>query len=205
MKTKIILPILLLFAIAGCGVYTNVYSDYDKTIDFNKYKTFAWLPDKDTSDTQYNNQIIRNNTINYFSHCMGLRGMKANIDTPDIFLELVIVSVKKQTTVTTPLYSTTPTYQANPYYYPYPNTYYYHSPYYYNYSYGSITKKVEYVESTIALNVIDRKQNKLVWKGAAEGDLYDPEYIKDNLHPAVYDILNYYPIKPIVKHTKPKN
>jgi hypothetical protein len=62
---------LLFLAIAGCGVYTNITSDYDRSIDFTKYKTFAWLPDKDTVGGEYNNQIIRNNARNYFTHCMG--------------------------------------------------------------------------------------------------------------------------------------
>lgn len=209
MKTKVILPLTSIILLVGCGVYNNIYSDYDRSVDFSKYKTFAWLPDRDSSSTPYNNQIIRNNTVNYFSHCMGERGMKANVDTPDVLLQLVVKSVKKEYTTTTPAYYSYPSYHySNPYYYPYPSLYYYRSPYYYNYynyNHGYITQKVEYTQSTITLNVIDVKQNKLVWMGTAEGDLYDPSYIESNLHPAVYDILNDYPVQTIREHKRPKS
>lgn len=66
MKKKILLPFIAVILLIGCGVYNNISSDYDRSADFTKYKTFAWLPDKDSSNTPYNNQIIRNNTINYF-------------------------------------------------------------------------------------------------------------------------------------------
>lgn len=209
MKTKFFLPSIALLLLAGCGVYNNIYSDYDRSVDFTKYKTFAWLPDQDSSNTPYNNQIIRNNTINYFSHCMGERGMKANVDTPDVLLQLVVKSEKKEYTTTTPAYYSSPYYHySNPYYYPYPNSFYYRSPYYfsyYNYNHGYITKKVEYTQSTITLNVIDVKQNKLVWMGVAEGDLYDPSFIGYNLHPAVFDMLNDFPLKPFREHARPKS
>lgn len=209
MKKIFTFTAMTLILYTGCGVYNNIYTDYDRSTDFSEYKTFAWLPEQDSSNTPYNNQIIRNNTINYFSHCMGERGMKSNVDTPDVLLQLVVKSIKKETTVTSPIYYNYPSYyHSNPYYYPFPNYYYYSSPYYYNYynySQRQITRKIEYTQSTITLNVIDRKEKKLVWMGQAEGDLYDPSYIEYNLHPAVYDILSDYPVKPVHKHKKPNN
>ena len=209
MKKKIFLPLIATIFLAGCGVYNNIYSDYDHSADFTKYKTFAWLPDKDSSNTATNNQIIRNNTINYFSHCMGERGMKANVDSPDVLLQLVVKSVKKEYTTSTPAFSGYSSFNySNPYYYPYPNSYYYRSQNYYNYynyNQSYITTKIEYTQSSITLNVIDTKENKLVWMGTAEGDLYDPIYIESNLHPAVYDILTNYPVKTVREHKKPKS
>lgn len=209
MKNIIFFTSIILVILTGCRVYNNIYSDYDRSVDFTKYKTFAWLPDKDSSNTPYNNQIIRNNTINYFTHCLGERGMYADIDKPDLLLQLVVISEKKEITVTSPTYYGYPNhYNCNPFYYPYPNPYYYHSlsySNYYNYNQGAITKKIEYTQSTLTLNVIDRVENKLVWMGSAEGDLYDPSYIKNNLHPTVYDILNELPIKLVGKHKRPKN
>ena len=216
MKNKILLTLITITLLAGCSVYNKIYSDYDRSADFTKYKTFAWLPDKDSSNTATNNQIIRNNTINYFSHCMGERGMKANVDRPDVLLQLVVKSIKKEYSTTTTASYNYPGYNnSNPYYYPYPSTFYYRAHNYSNYynytpfnNYSNrtyTTQKVEYTQSTITLNVIDVKQNKLVWIGTAEGDLYDPSYIEYNLHPAVYDILTNYPISTIREHKKPKN
>ena len=200
----IFLPCILF--IIQCKVYNKVSYNYDKSIDFTKYKTFAWLPDTDTSKSDYDNAIIRNNTRNYFSHSMADRGYKADTKNPDVLLELIITEKKKEEIVSnsnnTQMY---PNYYPNnnPYYYPYPNNYYYQTPYNNNYS-NTVTQEQEYTEGGITLNVIDRKLNKLVWRGTASGDLYDPATIEENLSPAVYDILKKYPIPPLKKQKKPK-
>lgn len=204
-KTNLIAFGILLIAIAGCGVYSNISSDYDRSADFTQYKSFAWIPDKDSASGQYDNQIMRNNIRNYFSHCMGDRGYVGNTSEPDLLMELVVTNSKKEKTYTFPTYNSSPWYYSNPYYYPYPNAYYYrsynynnHYSYYQGYSSQSYTtEKVDYVDGAITLNFIDRKQNKLVWSGTAQGDIYDASAIADNLHPAIHNILKDYPVKPI--------
>ncbi|HNE28337.1 MAG TPA: DUF4136 domain-containing protein [Saprospiraceae bacterium] len=191
------LAIAGLTAMAGCRAYNKVYSDYDRTADFSRYKTFAWLPDRDTANTTSNNQIIRNNTLNYFTHCMGERALQAELDSPDVLLQLVVRSLPKQLTMTSAVYSGSPGGgRYNPYYYPHPNNYYYHSPFFYGNT-RYVTERYDYAESTITLNVYDRRQSRLVWTGTAQGDLFDPAYMADNLHPAVYRILKKFPIKPL--------
>ena len=180
-----------------CRIYNKAYSDYDRTTDFSRYRTFAWLPDRDTSNTTFNNQIIRNNTLNYFTHCMGERGLQAELDSPDVLLQLVVHSLPKQLTITSAVYQGSPAGgRYNPYYYPHPNNFYYHSPFFYSNT-RYVTERYDYAESTITLNVFDRRLNRLVWTGSARGDLYDPAYMADNLHPAVYRILKSFPIKPL--------
>ncbi len=203
---------VIIVTIAACSpVFYPTYSDYDRGVDFNSYKSFAWLPDKDSASNPYDNQIIRNNTQNYFTHCFGERGYKLNLDTPDVLMQLVVNSEKKSYTVTSPSYPYSHYSYSNPYYYPYGSYYYYRGPSYsnyYGYSYWNnytTTKKVEYMKNSITVNVIDRKQNKLVWTATTEGDIYDPAYISENLHPAVYDLLDNYPITPIKEHKRPKN
>jgi hypothetical protein len=74
MRKPIIIAIAAL-VLNDCNAYNNFYSDYDKSADFSKYKTFAWLPNKaDTSNGAYNNKIIRNNIRNYFRQCTSGRG-----------------------------------------------------------------------------------------------------------------------------------
>ncbi|MFX8445413.1 DUF4136 domain-containing protein, partial [Acinetobacter baumannii] len=70
-------------------------------VDFTKYKTFAWLPDKsDTNNTRYNNEIIRNNIRNYFGQCISDRGYTFDAESPDLLLQLVITNAKKERVVT---------------------------------------------------------------------------------------------------------
>ncbi|MBL8003071.1 MAG: DUF4136 domain-containing protein [Flavobacteriales bacterium] len=201
-STCLVAVLVAVVLLEGCRLYTEVSSDYDRTADFTSYHTFAWLADKDTTSTPFNNQVIRNNTMNYFSHCMGERGLRAEVDSPDVLLELVVTSARKEVAVLSP--AQYPSY--NPYYYPFPNAYYYrgHTGQGSHYTSGCAIGKAGYNESTITLNVIDRRTNKLVWTGRAEGDLYDPVFIESNLHPAVFDILRDFPIALTRDHKRPK-
>ena len=208
---SLILFLIIVLAISSCSTYTKVYSDYDRSADFTTYKTFAWLPDQaDTTNSPYNNEIIRNNIRNYFGQCMSDRAYSFNAEEPDILMQLVITNAKKTseriTTSNPNLYYYRPYYFGSVYYQPYPFGYYYryYPSYHYSpslvYSGVTTTQKVEYVNGAITLNLIDRKQNKLIWSGTAEGDIYDPSVISKDLHPAVHSILGQYPVKPLANH-----
>jgi len=202
--------LILIVMLVGCSTtYNAVSSDYDKSVDFTKYKTFAWLPDKvDTANTSYNNEIIRNNIRNYFGQCMSDRGYNADTETPDLLMQLVITNTKKVRVVNSypSSYYYNRYYFGSHYYSPYSFGYYYN--YYPSYGYGysglsgySTAQKQEYVDGAITLNFIDLKAKKLVWSGTAEGDIYDPSQISSDLHPAVHSILNEYPVKPLLKRS----
>lgn len=202
----VLLGALIIVVLFGCNAYKNISTNADVNADFSKYKTFAWLPDQtDTSSQPYNNEIIRNNIRNYVGQNFAERGYKINLDTPDVLLRIIVVNKKKEKEI---VYSSYPWpyyycryYYGSIYYFPYDFDYYYwHYPLYCypddDYTY---TQKYEYLESSIILNVIDRKQNKLVWSGTAQGDIYDTAFINENIHPAVEAIMREYPIKPIKK------
>jgi len=169
---------ILIVVLAGCSTtYNAVSSDYDRSVDFTQYKTFAWLPDKaDTANTRYNNEIIRNNIRNYFGQCMSDRGYTFDGESPDLLMQIVITNAKKERVVTSypSSYYYSPYYYGSHYYSPYRFGYYY--DYYPSYGYGysrysgySTAQKQEYVNGSITLNLIDRKANKLIWSGTAEG------------------------------------
>lgn len=186
----------------GCSTYTKIYSDYDQSTDFTKYKTFAWLPDKaDTVSLPYNYEIIRNNIRNYFGQCMSDRGYTVDLEKPDILMQVVVSNAKKERTVST--YPTTyyyrPYYLGSLYYSPYPYRYYYHGYQTFNYAYpgSTSTQKQEYWENAITLNLIDARSRQLVWTGTAQGDVYDPAYLNKDIHPAVHSIISNYPVNPL--------
>jgi hypothetical protein len=206
MKPLLIISLLLLI-FSSCSTYTKVHSDYDRSTDFSNYKSFAWLPDKaDTTNSPYNNEIIRNNIRNYFGKCMSDRGYAFNAEAPDMLMQLVITNAKKTVERTynprPSIYYYRPYYFGSVYYQPYHGGYFYryYPEYYYTPSLlaqgVTTTQAIDYVNGAITLNLIDRKQNKLVWAGTAEGDIYDPSVISKDLHPAVHRILAQYPVKP---------
>lgn len=211
---KLIILLFPLVALVGCATYSVVSTDKDDNADFTKYKTYAWLPDKDNSNNELNNQIISNNTKNYFTHefkdnyCL-----TSNMDAPDMFMEFQVTAVNKTKTETHPV--TTAPYN---YYYPYPsapypnNRHYYDHNYYtpypnphnyghyymgYNYATTYITHRHNYISSSITINMIDRRKNQLAWTATAEDDIYDesPEDVKSELPPAVHKISKYFPLK----------
>lgn len=206
MKPKIIFSLVLLVIASACGnTYKLLSVDQDESVDFSRYKTFALLPDKDNENTPYHNQIIHNNTENYLTHELMNRGMTVDKDKPDILLQLQINSKSKQRTQTTsippPSYYYYPALSPhNPYFIPHGFLYYYYNmPFGYipNYTYGITRQTIDYTQSTITLNVIDRKANRLIWQATVQADLYDPSQMKKELHPAVRKILDKYPVKPL--------
>lgn len=194
---------VILLMLNSC-VYTDIYTFADSGADFNRYHTFAWLPDEtDTNKLPFNNEIIRDNIRNYFGQSFSERGYTVNLDTPDILLKLVIVNERKEelwvNSYPWPYYFCR-YYYGSAFYFPYEFNYYYRNHLHYCYPSNYFTTTNKYFESSITLNVIDTKQNKLVWTGTAKGDIYDKDFVNKNIHPAVKKIMKRYPVKPV--HTK---
>jgi Domain of unknown function (DUF4136) len=209
MNNLILLKNVILFSafISGCSMYPEVYTSSDNTIDFNKYKTFAWLPDRtDTLNSPYNNEIIRNNLRNYVGQCLAERGYKLNLDTPDVLVQAIIKHSVERKEVYFSSYPWTyyynPYYLGSIYYFPYGWNYYYHWHHMYYMPSDYYVSTVEFREGSITINLIDRRENKLVWSGTARGNIYDPSYINRSIHPAVEAILSKYPIAPISPNSK---
>lgn len=215
MKHKIIYPLILLLYIAsGCSTTYNVtYADYDRSVDFALYKTFSWIPNQDNDSTAYHNQIIFNNTINYFSHELAARGLMMDNDNPDLLLSLKVTESKKNKTETTgsnfPSYNYNNFYRYramsphNPYFNLNPRSYYYHGPFNYGgYTYAYTTRTVEYTHGAITLNIMDRRHKKFIYTATVEADLYDPSVLQKELHPAVHGLLENYPVKVPAKKLK---
>ena len=213
----ILLLFLFIMSLLKCGVYNNIYSEYDHTTDFTQYKTFAWLPDsgitarKDSfRNTAYDNDVIRNNAKNYINHQLVERGLKIHVDHPDAVFQLVLLNEKKQRILNYfPAYYPGPyfgVYRHYPYYYDGRSYYPYYYPYYDYYTYygwgcdnfycDTYTYKQTYVKGTITINRFDRKQKKLLWTASAEGNIYDPASIKEEVDPAIRKIMKIFPVKP---------
>jgi hypothetical protein len=206
---RILALISFLVVFIGCASYKNISYTYDKNIDFGQYMTFAWAPDSGNVDTisidpenlTYDNDIVRNNAKNYITHCLSKRGFLINTDSPDVIFQLILLNDKNEQIVTYRApYSEY--YFFHPYYFPY----YY--PYYRFYTwYGwqtppdwldhMVTHTKTYVKGTITINMFDRKLDKLVWSGSAEGDIYDPTFLQYDVHPAIDRIMSKFPIKTV--------
>lgn len=197
---------LMIWSISACDIYTKTYSNYDRSIKFKEYKTFAMLPESNMEakkdsfrNTAYDNDIIRNNAKNYIIHKLSKKGLRMETNEPDLLVQLVLLNEKKERIVrSAPVY---PYYYYNRFYYPY---YYPYFDYFTFYGWGCYDEYCgfsdrsyvqTYVKGTITINVFDRKLKKLVWTGSAEGNIYDPSYISESVHPAINRILRQFPLK----------
>jgi hypothetical protein len=213
----LVLSFFFIFCLFKCAVYNNIYSEYDHSVDFTKYKTFAWLPDsgitarKDSfRNTAYDNDVIRNNAKNYITHQLTDRGLTVHVNSPDALFQLILLNEKRQRIITS-----SPAYYPMPYYYgayhfPYyldGRTYYpYYYPYYDYYTYygwgcadfycNNNSIRQTYVKGTIIINMYDRKQKKMIWTASAEGNIYDPNTIKEEVDPAIKKMMKDFPVKP---------
>lgn len=197
-----VIATVILF-LTSCSVY-KIASDKDSTIDFSKYKTFAWYAKNPQSfkNSQFDNQIIESNIKNYVSAELKKRGMTVNVDNPDVLLDYSLMIENKTEQAQNPIYS-------HPYNYGYYNPY---RPMANQYIYSSTiigykTTNVPYKEGTLTISMVDKSNNRVVWRGWSEGTLTDAQSYESDLHNDIHKILKKYPLKALkqnkVATTKP--
>lgn len=201
--SSIIIVTIISIFLNSCDIFTDVTISLEAKVNYSDYKSFAWLPDDyDTINSPYNNEVIRNNLKNYFGQNMSKRGLRFDKEAPDMLLQLVLQNSTKEKDISIQLppkeFYYCSYYYCSQYYSPYPFEYYYKSKNIRCNAYGNCIEKIEYVEGAITLNVIDRKLDKVIWSGTAKGDIYDPDMIKRDIHPAVIRIMKQFPIEQVV-------
>ncbi len=180
----------------GCNAYREIEVHYDKDHDFSAYKTFAWLPDLEKAgNSEFNNDFIRNKTKNYIGHCMDERDYTVDQLQPDLLLRTTWLDHPREVDLGGP--SSFADYY-DPYYYNDPDNFYiyrgpsqYERPYEF---YNENEQKLRYSHGGVVLDVIDQKTNETVWHGVALGDLYDPDIIYRDLHPAIHKMMKKFPV-----------
>jgi hypothetical protein len=189
------LSITFLLILTGCSTI-QIFSDFDRTADFSKYKSFAWLQRSDSiQNLYYDNPLIEKNLKFYVNKEMSVRGYAIDITHPDLLLEYHSMVEKKQQIVNNPVCSN-PTYTYyNPYYSPY--RYNPAFPYGYNntpYITGYTTQVIDYNEGTLVIDIIDRKQGQLIWRGWSVGTISDGHILESILEKDIKKIFRKYPI-----------
>ena len=152
MKTKLlslIVPVILMLLIAGCSGI-KVTTDYDRKVDFKKFKTFNFS--KEFENVRLND-LNRRRLKEDISAQMNAKGYKIAA-TPDLLVNAFVKG--------------TPQYTANA-----------HTNgmgwggYGYGYGgWGSSSTYVDvnsYTEGTLFIDLIDVKKKEMVWEGIAEG------------------------------------
>ena len=150
MKTIKILPFLLLFVFASCSSI-RVNQDYDKTVDFSQYKTYAYQ--KSGIDKVEISDLDKKRILKAIDQQMTLKGFTKS-ETPDL---LVNIFTKEREQVDVNQFNAGFGYGWgfgwNPF------------------MFGGNTSVNRYTEGTLFIDLIDAKKKELIWQGEGEGTL----------------------------------
>ncbi len=155
----------------------QVSSDYDKTANFIKYKTFSFH-DKGIEKLLLND-LDKRRVINAVTNELVAKGMQlaSKESQPDIIVN-ILASNKEKVDVN-----------------------YYNDPYWgwYNYPWGANQASInKYTEGTLIIDFIDHNKNTLVWQGKGTGFRVDNIQNKDEtIKDAINIIISHYP--PVIK------
>lgn len=158
---------LSILVLAACSSTFTIISDYDKSADFSKYKTYNYLPGADSLMGPGASRLK-----SYMEEYMGLLGYKKS-DQPDLYIS-VNGKVQQRTGATT-------------------NNYGYGGGYWGYYGWDSYTTTYVYNQTTIMIDLVDVKKHQLIWQGGATGE-YDQYALSDRkMQKMIDEIFGQYP------------
>jgi len=173
--------------LASCASGPTIESDYDHTIDFSQYKTYAFFSPMGIENPNYSS-IYGSIFRAAISNEMESRGYVLS-DNPDLMLN-VSGRLQDKTKVTT----TSDPYMGGGYYG------YRRGAYgtWGGYGYGTQTHVSNYTEGTINVDMVDRAEKRMVWEGVAVGRVNDkntPDETRANIHSGIKEMFAPYPFR----------
>jgi hypothetical protein len=175
MKAIKILPVLFLFILGSCSSL-RVNSDYDKSVDFSQYKTYAFH--KRGVDRVEISGLDKKRILNAIDAELSKKGMTKS-ENPDLLVN-IFTQERERVDV---------------------NQFYAGWGYGWGwgwnpYLWGGRTYVSSYVEGTLYIDLIDAKKKELVWEGEGVGYLTENRKKKESLINAfVAKILAQFPPK----------
>jgi hypothetical protein len=176
MKAIKLLPVLLLFLLSSCGSSVRVYSDYDKNVDFSKYKTYAFH--KAGIDKAEISEMDKKRILRAIDAELSKKGMSKS-ENPDL---LVNIMTKERERVDVNQFNAGWGYGWG----------YGWNPY----LWGGRTYVTSSTEGTLYIDLIDAQKKELIWEGEGVGYLTEIRTKKESqINEYVAKILALYPPK----------
>ena len=157
------LKFLGMVAVAGmlftsCASVAHV--EKDETVNFSKYKTFAWVKSEEKGDAKKGNDLLQRNVVNAVNSELQKQGWQESKTRPDVLLNYDILVERSVKEATNPVYSQPFT---RTFYNPYSRRY--SSIYYPSQFMGYDRREFEVKEGTVTITMIDAKSDKTIWQG----------------------------------------
>jgi len=174
-------------AIASCASKPTIETDYDHTIDFSQYKTYAFFNPMGIENPNYSS-IYGSIFRDAISKEMESRGYVKS-DNPDLLIN-VSGRLQEKTQVTT----TSDPYMAGGYYG------YRRGVYgaWGGYGYGTTTHVSNYTEGTVNVDIVDRALKRMVWEGVAVGRVNEKrtnDETRANIYSGIQEMFAGYPFR----------
>jgi hypothetical protein len=184
MKMIKAIAIATLISLVGCSSL-SVTSDYDSSVDFTKYKTYAWYTgDMPADDALTKNPLVKKRFVHSVDNYMKSHGYTLVEGAKADFVIIMHAGTKEKMQI---------------------NTYGYGGYGYGMYGRGwgpgygmNQTDVTYYDEATLIIDFADSQKKELVWRGSATGVLGSPktqEEMQENANIVVAKILDQLPPK----------
>ena len=173
--------------IAGCASKPTIETDYDHTVDFSQFRTYAFFNPMGIENPNYSS-IYGSIFRDAISKEMESRGYTKS-DNPDLLIN-VSGRLQDKTKVTT----TSDPYMSGGYYG------YRRGAYgaWGGYGYGTQTHVSNYTEGTVNVDMVDRAQKRMVWEGVAVGRVNEKrtnDETRTNIYAGIQEMFAGYPFR----------
>ncbi|HEY7772552.1 MAG TPA: DUF4136 domain-containing protein [Marinagarivorans sp.] len=170
-------------AVVGCATGPKIHSVYETGVDFNSYKTFAFLDSLEPSGEQEYRSLTNKYLKEAIRKQLTARGLSEQ-KGGDLLIGFNVSTKEKIESTTAPAISAG--------YYGYRGRY----GYSYGMGYGTETRVSQYTEGTLNIDVVDAEQKQLIWEGVAVGKLKKPKQneLRSDIHTVVQQIFVKYPV-----------
>lgn len=166
--------------LAGCAGPAHI--EKDENVNFNKYKTFAWLHG-DNGKLENQSDLVESKIRNAVTKEFEKLGWRETKNKPDVLLDYDVLIDRTTKEQREPVYSQPTTRLVyNPYTRRYA-TIYYPSQFLGYESYEKIIK-----EGTITVTMLDAKTDKVVWQGWTTGQVNSQNLTSKEIQKAVAGI-----------------
>ena len=185
--SRLVLLVATALLVASCASKPTIETDYDRTVNFSQYETYAFFNPMGIENPNYSS-IYGSIFREAISKEMESRGYTKS-DNPDLLIN-VSGRLQDKTKVTT----TSDPYMSGGYYG------YRRGAYgaWGGYGYGTQTHVSQYTEGTVNVDMVDRAQKRMVWEGVAVGRVNEKrtnEETRINIHAGIKEMFAGYPFR----------
>tara|TARA_R110000850_G_scaffold41434_1_gene106114 strand:+ start:3126 stop:3719 length:594 start_codon:yes stop_codon:yes gene_type:complete len=176
MKTLKLIPLFMLFVLASCSS-VRVNADYDKKVDFNQYKTYAYV--KASIDKVEISDLDKKRILNSIDDAMSAKGFSKS-NNPDMLISIFTKESERVDVYNNNSWGMGFGWGWNPYW---------------GMNYNRVYSTPE---GTLFIDIFDGKSKEMIWQGEGSGYLTKDTNKKDErIKEFVDKILEQYP--PIIK------